>query len=368
MRSTVPLRGPSDLSLVYTPGVARACSAIAEDPKLVHELTWKANTVAVVTDGSAVLGLGNIGPEAALPVMEGKGLLLKELAGVDAVPICLNCPDLSDLVDTVLRLTPTFGAVSLAEIAYPRCYEALQRLRHELEIPIFQDDEHGAAIVVAAALLNAVRVTGRTISETTVVVGGCGAVGVAVTRMLLALGVADVIMCDRHGALHVDRDDLTLFEFELAVSTNLIGKRGDVMDVLRGADAFVGAPGARVSPEALAGMADDAIVFTLATPGPEIDPEVLWENAAVVATGRGDRANQISGLLALPGMVRGALDVRATVVTDDMKLAAAQALADLVGDDLAPEYVIPGAFDRRVAPGVAGAVAHRARADGVAQR
>ncbi|MFW6203799.1 MAG: NAD(P)-dependent malic enzyme [Actinomycetota bacterium] len=368
VRSTVPLRGPSDLSLAYTPGVARASSAIADDPELVHELTWKANTVAVVTDGSAVLGLGNIGPEAALPVMEGKALLLKELAGIDAVPICLNCPDLSELVETVRRLTPTFGAVSLAEIAYPRCYEALRRLRHDLSVPVFQDDEHGAAIVVAAALLNAARLTERTISETTVVVGGCGAVGVAVTRMLLALGVADVIMCDRHGALHVDRNDLTPFEFELAVSTNLAGARGDVADVLRGADVFVGGPGSKLSDDALAGMATDAIVFTLNTPGPEIDPEVVWQHAAVVATARGDHANQISGLLALPGMVRGTLDVRATVVTDDMKLAAAQALADLVGDDLAPEYVIPGAFDRRVVPAVAGAVAHRARADGVAQR
>jgi malate dehydrogenase (oxaloacetate-decarboxylating) len=367
MRPTVDLRGPSDLSLAYTPGVAHACAAIAAHPELSHELTWKANTIAVVTDGSAVLGLGDIGPEAALPLMEGKALVFKELGGVDAVPICLSCGNADEIVDTVTRLAPGFGGIALADISAPEFFEVRRRAQQRLNIPVFHDDQDGSAVAVAAALVNATRLTGRTIAETTVVVSGAGSAAVAVTQTLLAMGVADVVVCDSRGIVHLGRHDLTPLQVELAVPTNLACRRGDVADALEGADVFVGAPGGAIPAAALAAMAADAIVFALSTPGPDVPPDVAWQHAAIVATGRSDFANQISGVLALPGIVRGALDVQATMMSEGMRLAAAQAIADLVGDDLSPEYIVPSVFDRRVAQTVAGAVAHAAREDGVAR-
>ena len=368
VRSTVPLRDRTDLSLAYTPGVARVCTAIAGEPDLVHDLTWKANGVAVVPDGTAVLGLGDIGPAAALPVMEGKALLFKEFAGVDAVPICLDCTDVDDLVETVVRLAPGFGGINLEDISAPRCFEVERRLQERLDIPVFHDDQHGTAIVVAAALVNAARVTGRQVADTHVVVSGAGAAGVAVSRMLLAMGVADVVVVDRGGILHPSRDQLSAVKRDLAVETNRQGRTGDVVAALRGADLLVGVSGGTVPEEAVAGMAADSMVFALANPTPEVHPDVAHRHAAVVATGRSDHPNQINNVLAFPGLFRGALDVRASRVTDGMKLAAASALADLVGDDLAPDLVIPSPFDRRVAPAVAAAVAAAAARDGVARR
>jgi malate dehydrogenase (oxaloacetate-decarboxylating) len=361
--STVPLRGNADLSLAYTPGVAKACLAIAEQPHRVHELTWKGNTVAVVTDGSAVLGLGDIGPEAALPVMEGKALLFKEFAGVDAVPICLDCRDVDELVDTIARLAPGFGGINLEDIAAPRCFEVERLLQARLSIPVFHDDQHGTAVVVAAALINAVKLTGRDISDTRVVVSGAGAAGVAVTKMLQSLRVGDVVVLDRRGAIHPGRSDLNFVKQELATTTNVDRRRGGVADVLRGADVLVGVSGGTIPAEALAGMAAQAMVFALANPTPEVHPDVAARYAAVVATGRSDFPNQINNVLAFPGIFRGALDVRASRISERMKLAAVEALAGIVGDDLAPDYVVPGAFDRRVAPAVSAAVAATAQAE-----
>ncbi len=367
--STVPLDGREDLSMAYTPGVARVCEAIAESPRLADDYTWTGNTVAVVTDGTAVLGLGDIGPAAAMPVMEGKAVLFKQFAGVDAVPICLDTKDADEIVETVARLAPSFGGINLEDISAPRCFEIEQRLKDLLDIPVFHDDQHGTAVVVLAALESALRLTGRTHAGTRVVISGAGAAGVAVAKILLAAGVTDLAVTDRRGVLHSSRGDLTPVKLALAEQTaDKTGRTGSLAEALAGADVFVGVSGGTVPEEAVATMADDAVIFGLANPNPEVHPKVAHEHARVVATGRSDFPNQINNVLAFPGIFRGALDVRATAITEGMKLAAANALAGLVGDDLREEYVIPSPFDPRVAPAVSAAVSAAARADGVARR
>jgi malate dehydrogenase (oxaloacetate-decarboxylating) len=368
--SKVPLKTRDDLSMAYTPGVARVCTAIADDPEKVWNLTVKQNTIAVVTDGTAVLGLGDIGPEAALPVMEGKAILFKEFGDVDAWPLCLATKDVEEIVRTVTALAPVFGGVNLEDISAPRCFEIERRLRAELDIPVFHDDQHGTAIVVLAALLNALRVVGKQLSDVRVVLTGAGAAGTATARMLIESGVGDVVVCDRHGALVPGRDGLDEFKHGLALETNREQLRGTADDVLRGADACIGlsGPGA-VSAYAVRTMADRAIVFAMANPTPEVMPEEIEGDAAVIGTGRSDYPNQINNVLAFPGVFRGALDVRASAITPKMGVAAAQALAAVVEPDhLESEYVIPSVFDRRVAPAVAEAVAAAAEADGVARR
>ena len=367
-RSTVPLRDRADLSLAYTPGVARVCSAIAEHPALVHELTWKSKVVAVVTDGSAVLGLGDIGPAASLPVMEGKAVLFKQFAGVDAVPICLDTNDVSEIVETVVRIAPGFGGINLEDISAPRCFDIERQLRARLDIPVFHDDQHGTAVVVLAALRNAARLTGRDLGDLSVVVSGAGAAGVAVTTILREAGIGDITVADRKGVLHDGRGDLTAVKRRLAAVTNDTGRTGSLADALRGADVFIGVSGGVVAEDAVAAMADDAIVFALANPDPEIHPDVAHRHARVVASGRSDYPNQINNVLAFPGIFRGALGVGATDITEDMKLAAADAIAAVVGDDVADDYVVPSPFDERVAPAVAEGVAAAARREGVIRR
>jgi len=367
--ATVPLHGPDDLSLAYTPGVARVCEAIADDPALADDYTWVPNTVAVVTDGTAVLGLGDIGPRAAMPVMEGKAVLFKEFGGVDAVPICLGTTDPDEIIETVVRLAPSFGGINLEDIAAPRCFEIERRLREVLDIPVFHDDQHGTAVVVLAALRNALRLTGRSLGGCRIVVSGAGAAGVAVTRMLLSAGARDVAVVDRRGVLSSRREDLTPVKLSLARDTaDTTGRRGDLADALTGADVFIGVSGGLVDEAVVARMAADAVIFGLANPVPEVHPDIAHRYARVVATGRSDYPNQINNVLAFPGIFRGAFDARATAITEAMKLAAADALADLVGDRLSEEYVVPSPFDRRVAPAVAAAVAEAAHADGVAKR
>jgi malate dehydrogenase (oxaloacetate-decarboxylating) len=365
--STVPLADRDDLSLAYTPGVARVCLAIEADPSLVYELTWKSNVVAVVTDGTAVLGLGDIGPAAALPVMEGKAILFKTFGGVDAVPICLDCTDVDELVETVVRLAPGFGGINLEDISAPRCFEVERRLQERLDIPVFHDDQHGTAIVVLAALRNAARLTGRSLSDLRAVVSGAGAAGIAVTRILQEAGIGDITVADSRGVVFAGRADLTDVKQVLALATNTSGHTGTLAAAMTGADVFIGVSGGVVPEEAVAAMADDAIVFALANPTPEIAPEVAARHARVVATGRSDYPNQINNVLAFPGVFRGALDVRATSITEGMKLAASEALADVVGGDLTEDYIVPSPFDPRVAPTVAAAVAAAARRDGVAR-
>ncbi|MER6001916.1 NADP-dependent malic enzyme [Nonomuraea sp. NPDC052116] len=367
VRSTVPVRDADDLSLAYTPGVARVCTAIAETPALVNDYTWVSNVVAVVSDGTAVLGLGDIGPSAAMPVMEGKALLFKQFANVDAVPICLDCTDVDALVETVVRLAPSFGGINLEDISAPRCFEVEDRLRELLDIPVFHDDQHGTAIVVLAALQNAARLTGRSLGDLRAVVAGAGASGVAVSRILLEAGIGDIAVADSKGMIYAGREGLNPVKEALARDTNRAGHTGSTEDALAGADVFVGLSGSTVSEAAIASMAPDAIVFALSNPTPEVHPEVAARHAKVVATGRSDFPNQINNVLAFPGVFRGALDVRASAITENMKVAAANALAGVVGDDLSPTYVIPSPFDERVAPAVTAAVAAQARADGVAR-
>ena len=366
--ATVPLRDRDDLSLAYTPGVARVCSAIAEHPELVDELTWRSNVVAVVTDGSAVLGLGDIGPAAALPVMEGKAVLFKSFAGVDAVPICLAATEVEDIVETVVRLAPSFGGINLEDISAPRCFEVERQLKERLDIPVFHDDQHGTAVVVLAALRNAARVTGRELGDLRAVVSGAGAAGVAVTTILREAGIGDISVTDRKGVLHSGRADLTTVKRHLAAVTNDAGQTGSLVDAMRGADVFIGVSGGVVPETAVAAMAPDAIVFALANPDPEIHPDVAHRHARIVATGRSDYPNQINNVLAFPGIFRGALDARATAVTEGMKLAAAEAIADVVADELTDECVVPSPFDPRVAPAVAAAVSAAAARDGVVRR
>ncbi|RLV51287.1 NADP-dependent malic enzyme [Nocardioides mangrovicus] len=361
--ATVPLAGPEDLSLAYTPGVARVCEAIAEDPSLHARYTWVPRTVAVVTDGSAVLGLGNIGPYAAMPVMEGKAVLFKQFGDVDAIPVCLATQDVEEIIETVVRLAPSFGGINLEDISAPRCFEIEDRLKALLDIPVFHDDQHGTAVVVLAALTNALRLTGREPATTRVVVTGAGAAGVAVTRILLAAGLRDIAVVDSRAVLHSSREDMNPVKQALAAQTaDLTGRRGSLADVIAGADVLIGVSGGTIPEELVATMADDAIVFALANPIPEVMPEVAHRHARVVATGRSDFPNQINNVLAFPGIFRGTFEAGARAITEPMKLAAAQALADLVGDDLAEAYVIPSAFDDRVGPAVASAVARAAAA------
>ncbi|MEV7968841.1 NADP-dependent malic enzyme [Sphaerisporangium sp. NPDC088356] len=368
VRSTIPVRNAEDLSLAYTPGVARVCTAIADQPDLVNEYTWVSNVVAVVSDGTAVLGLGDIGPAAAMPVMEGKALLFKEFGNVDAVPVCLDCTDVDALVETVVRLAPSFGGINLEDISAPRCFEVEDRLRELLSIPVFHDDQHGTAIVVLAALQNAARLTGRSLSDLRAVVAGAGASGVAVTRILLNAGIGDIAVSDSKGIIYQGRDGLNPHKEALARDTNRGGFTGSTEEALAGADVFIGLSGSTLSEAAVASMASDSIVFALSNPTPEILPDVARRHARVVATGRSDFPNQINNVLAFPGVFRGALDVRASTITENMKVAAAHALAAVVGPDVSENYVIPSPFDERVAPAVVEAVASQARLDGVARR
>ncbi|PZH14740.1 NAD-dependent malic enzyme [Streptomyces sp. NTH33] len=368
VQATVPVRDKDDLSLAYTPGVARVCSAIAEQPELVHDYTWKSSVVAVVTDGTAVLGLGDIGPEASLPVMEGKAILFKQFSGVDAVPIALDTTDVDEIVETVVRLAPSFGGVNLEDISAPRCFEIERRLQERLDIPVFHDDQHGTAVVTLAALRNAARLSGRSLGELRAVISGAGAAGVAIARMLVEAGIGDVAVADRKGVVSTGREDLTPVKRELAEFTNKAGLSGSLEDALAGADVFIGVSGGTVPETAVASMAEGAFVFAMANPNPEVHPEVAHKYAAVVATGRSDFPNQINNVLAFPGIFAGALQVRASRITEGMKIAAAEALAGVVGDDLAADYVIPSPFDERVAPAVTAAVAAAARAEGVARR
>lgn len=368
VQATVPIRDKDDLSLAYTPGVARVCTAIAEQPELVNDYTWKSSVVAVVTDGTAVLGLGDIGPEASLPVMEGKAILFKQFGGVDAVPIALACTDVDEIVETVVRLAPSFGGVNLEDISAPRCFEVERKLQERLDIPVFHDDQHGTAVVTLAALRNAARLSRREIGQLRAVISGAGAAGVAIAKMLVEAGIGDVALADRKGVVSVDRDDLTAVKREVAGFTNKAGLKGTLEDALAGADVFIGVSGGTVPEEAVASMAEGAFVFAMANPNPEVHPDVAHKYAAVVATGRSDFPNQINNVLAFPGIFAGALQVRASRITEGMKIAAAEALASVVGDDLAADYVIPSPFDERVAPAVTAAVAAAARAEGVARR
>jgi malate dehydrogenase (oxaloacetate-decarboxylating) len=368
--STVPLKSRDDLSMAYTPGVARICSAIHDDVGRAWELTIKGNTVAVISDGTAVLGLGDIGPEAAMPVMEGKALLFKEFAGIDAFPLCLDTTDVDEIVNIVRALAPTFGAINLEDIAAPRCFEIERRLRAELNIPVFHDDQHGTAIVVLAALLNALRVVGKRVEDARIVVTGAGAAGLACTNIILAEGATNVVVCDIEGALYSGRPGLDRERALLAERTNPRRERGMANELLAGADVYLGVsgPGA-VSAAAVRTMGSGAVVFAMANPTPEVQPEDVGGDVRIMATGRSDYPNQINNVLAFPGVFRGALDVRASTINEEMKLAAARAIASVVSDDdLDPEYIIPSVFNRDVAPAVATAVAEAARASGVASR
>lgn len=366
----IPVKNRQDLSIVYTPGVARVSMAIAADPSKAFQLTIKRNSVAVVSDGTAVLGLGDIGPLGALPVMEGKAMLFRQFAGIDAFPICLDTKDIDEIVETVVRIAPVFGGINLEDISAPRCFEVEERLIEALDIPVMHDDQHGTAVVILAALINAARVVGKRLEDLTVVVAGSGAAGTATIKMLLGAGVRDVIPVDRSGALN--RDD----RYEnphwrwLAEHCNRENRRGTLAEVLGGVDVFVGvsAPGI-LQPDYVAAMARDPIVFAMANPTPEIMPDAAAPVAAIVATGRSDFPNQVNNLLAFPGIFRGALDVRARRITEKMKLAAAYAIAAIVGDDERnPEYIIPSVFDVRVVDAVAKAVANAAIDEGTARR
>jgi len=368
VRPTVDVPDRAALAMAYTPGVARVCSAIADQPELAGEYTWTGNTVAVVSDGTAVLGLGDIGPAAAMPVMEGKALLFKRFAGINAVPICIACTDVDEVVRTVAALAPSFGGINLEDISAPRCFEIEDRLRAMLDIPVFHDDQHGTAIVTLAALRGAARVVGKDLRDLRVVVCGAGASGIAVSRILLSAGVGDIAVADSKGLIYDGRDGLNPVKAALAKVTNAAGLTGSPEAALRGADVFIGLSGSTLAEEAIARMAPGAIAFLLSNPDPEIHPDVARQHVGVVATGRSDFPNQINNSLAFPGVFRAALDVRATTVTERMKLAAADAIAALVGGDAAPDYVIPSQFDERVAPAVAAGVAAAARGDGVARR
>ncbi len=365
IRSTAKVRDAEGLSLAYTPGVAKVCEAIAADPGLADTYTWRSHVVAVVSDGTAVLGLGDIGPLAALPVMEGKALLFKDFGGVDAVPIVLDTTDVDEIVETVVRLAPSFGGINLEDISAPRCFEIEKTLQERLDIPVFHDDQHGTAIVVLAALENATRLIERPLSDLRVVVSGAGAAGVAVTKILLEAGIGDIAVGDRKGIIHSGRDDLVGMKERIAGATNSSALTGSIEGAMRGADVFIGVSGGTIAEEAVASMSPDAMVFALANPDPEVDPAMAAKYAKVVATGRSDYPNQINNVLAFPGIFKGALEVGATQITKGMKLAAAKALADVVGDDVATDHVIPSVFDQRVSPSVAEAVAKAAREGGV---
>jgi malate dehydrogenase (oxaloacetate-decarboxylating) len=367
VNSRLPLADRESLSIAYTPGVARVSSAIAQDESLARDYTWRSRLVAVVSDGTAVLGLGNIGPAAALPVMEGKAALFREFAGLNAVPVVLDTTDVEQIVATVQHIAPSFGGINLEDFSAPRCFEIEQRLRAALDIPVFHDDQHGTAIVVLAALRNAATLTGRQLGDLRVVVSGAGAAGVACTKILLAAGIGDIAVADSRGILHPSRPNLSDVKADLAKTTNRAGITGSLADALDGADVFLGVSAGAVGEDAVRKMAADAIVFALANPDPEVDPEVAHRHAAVVATGRSDYPNQINNVLAFPGVFAGAFDAGAGEITENMKLAAATALSEVVAGSLTAEYIVPTPFDPRVAPAVAAAVAEQARLDGVAR-
>jgi len=364
VESRIPLRGQADLAMAYTPGVGRISTAIAQDPELVYSLTIKQNTVAIVTDGSAVLGLGNLGAAAALPVMEGKAQLFKEFGKIDAFPICLATQDTDAIVETVKNIAPVFGGINLEDIAAPRCFEIEARLQQELDIPIFHDDQHGTAIVALAALFNALKLVNKSMATVRVVINGAGAAGIAIARLLRKAGVQSMVLCDSRGILSRNRTDLTPQKQEFAVDQG-----GYLADAIAGSDVFLGVsvPGV-VTPEMVRSMAKDPIVFAMANPVPEIQPELIIKDVAVIATGRSDYANQINNVLAFPGIFRGALDCRASSFTTGMYLEAAQAISELIRpSDLTREYIIPSVFDHRVATVVSAAVQRAARRDGVAR-
>ena len=363
VESRISVGNQSDLAMAYTPGVGRICRAIAEQPDEVYRLTVKQNMVAIVTDGSAILGLGNLGPEAALPVMEGKALLFKQFGGVDAFPICLATQDTDEIVKTVKYLAPVFGGVNLEDIAAPRCFEIEKRLRAEADIPIFHDDQHGTAIVVLAALTNALRLVEKSMAEVRIVMNGAGAAGIAIAQLLQAAGATQIVLCDSKGIVSQSRSDLNEAKQAWAVANS-----GQLSDAMVQSDVFIGvsAPGV-VTPTMVQSMSDKPIVFAMANPIPEIQPELVQDDVAVIATGRSDYPNQINNVLAFPGLFRGALDCRASALTQQMYLGAARAIAALVeADELNRDYIVPSAFDKRVAPAVAAAVEAAARDEGVA--
>ena len=370
VRCKSPIKSRDELSMAYTPGVARVSKAIADDHLLARDYTIKKNTVAVVTDGTAVLGLGNIGPLAALPVMEGKAALFKEFAGVDAFPICLDTTDVDEIVETTIRIAPVFGGINLEDISAPRCFEIEDMLKQALDIPVFHDDQHGTAVVVLAALRNALSIVEKSMSEISVTIAGAGAAGVAITQILTSAGVPDIVVCDRGGILHPDRDDLNEVKRDLADRTNPRRISGSLSDAMKGADVFIGVSGPNlVSREDVESMAKDPIVFALANPDPEIRPEAIYDVAAVIATGRSDYPNQINNVLCFPGVFRGALDAGATEINEEMKLAAADAIAACVhSHERTPDYIVPSVFNKQVVPVVAKAVFAAAHETRVATR
>ena len=371
VNSKVRIETRDDLSTAYTPGVAEPCRKIAADPSDVYKYTCKANTVAVVSDGTAVLGLGDIGPLAAIPVMEGKSVLFKRFAGVDAFPICLDTKDVDEIVETVKRIAPSFGGINLEDISAPRCFEVERRLKEELDIPVFHDDQHGTAIVVCAGLINALRLTGRTFENATAVISGAGSAGISICKLMLKFGIGNVVLVDKNGALCPGEEWMNPAQKEMAEITNKNKERGNLAEIMKGKDIFVGvsAPGI-VTAEMVSTMAKDAIVFSMANPVPEIMPEESKKGGArVIASGRSDYPNQINNVLVFPGIFRGALDSKARQITEPMKVAAAKAIASIVKDDeLREDYIIPDAFNPEVAKAVAKAVADEAVKSGISRK
>ena len=369
MVTRVPVKTKDDLALAYTPGVAQPCLEIQKDPSRSYELTRRWNTAAVITDGSAVLGLGDIGPEAGMPVMEGKCVLFKAFGDVDALPICVKTKDVDEFVETVYNISGSFGGINLEDIAAPRCFEIERKLKEKCDIPIFHDDQHGTAVITLAGLTNALKVVGKKKEDVKIVTSGAGAAAIAITKLLLSAGFKDITMCDRKGAIYKGREGLNWIKTEMAEVTNLSRKAGSLADMLVGADVFIGvsAPNT-VTTEMVKTMNKDAIIFACANPTPEIFPDAAKAGGAkVISTGRSDYPNQINNVLAFPGIFRGAFDVRASDINEAMKVAASEALADLVGDQLSEDYIIPAAFDPRVGPAVSKAVAEAARKSGVAR-
>ena len=366
--SKIPVKTRDDLSTAYTPGVAQPCCEIRDHREEVYRYTAKGNLVAVVSDGTAVLGLGDIGPEAAIPVMEGKSILFKEFGGVDAFPICLDTKDVDEIVETVVRIAPVFGGINLEDISAPRCFEIEKRLKERLDIPVFHDDQHGTAIVVSAGLLNAVKVAGKKLSEAKVVINGAGSAGISIARLLLKVGVGDIVLVDLKGALAKGEEWMNPAQAQMAEITNKENQHGNLAEIMKGKDIFVGvsAPGI-VTAEMVHSMAENPIVFAMANPTPEIMPEEAKKGGVcVMATGRSDYPNQINNVLVFPGIFKGALEARATDITEEMKIAAAYAIAGIIPEEeLNPEYIIPGAFDKRVAEAVSAAVKEKAIEQGI---